>query len=81
MSRKDFPCEKIRMGKYKYRGWIISSVGYYPPEHCIVWEGYDPVTGFADFHAFSKKAIKRLIDASLEKQCIQSNIYKVIHTK
>lgn len=61
-------CEKIKAGKYKYRGWIISSVGYYPPEHRVCWEGYDPKTGNADFHGFSKKEIKRLIDDSLNKE-------------
>ena len=68
MTDKDFTCEKIRAGKYKYRGWIVSSVGYYHPQHCVVWEAYDPETGCADFHAFSKKAIKRLIDDSLAKE-------------
>lgn len=62
-----YPCKKIRAGKYEYRGWIISSVGYYHPEHCVCWEGYDPKTGHADFHGFSKKEIKWLIDDSLSK--------------
>ena len=62
-----YPCKKIRAGKYEYRGWIISSVGYYHPEHCVCWEGYDPKTGHADFHGFSKKEIKWLIDYSLSK--------------
>lgn len=67
MSYKEFPCEKIRAGEYKYRGWIVSCVGYYPPDHCVVWEAYDPETGCADFHAFSKKAIKKLIDDDILK--------------
>ena len=62
-----FLCKKIKAGTYKYRGWIIQCVGYYEPERRVVWEGYDPETGCADFHAFSKKAIKRLIDDSLSK--------------
>lgn len=41
--------------------------GYYHPEHCVCWEGYDPKTGHADFHGFSKKEIKWLIDDSLSK--------------
>lgn len=67
MTNKDFPCKKITNGKYKYRGWIVASVGYYPPDHCVVWEGYDPETGCADFHAFSKKVIKKLIDDGILK--------------
>ena len=63
-----YPCKKIRAGKYEYRGWIISSVGYYNPEHCVCWEGYDPETGSADFHGFSKKEIKWLIDDNNNKK-------------
>ena len=62
-----FPCKKIKAGTYKYRGWIISCVGYYEPERRVCWEGYDPETGYADFHGFSKKEIKWLIDDSLSK--------------
>lgn len=44
-----FPCKKIKAGKYKYRGWIISCVGYYEPEErCVVWEAYDPEIGYGD---------------------------------
>ncbi|HKL86408.1 MAG TPA: hypothetical protein VJ861_08765 [Treponemataceae bacterium] len=62
-----FPCQKIRAGKYKYRGWIISCVGYYTPDHCVAWEGYDPDTGHGDFRGFSKREIKWQIDESLSK--------------
>lgn len=61
------PCKKIKPGTYKYRGWIIQCVGYYESERCVVWEAYDPVTGCGDFHGFSKREIKRLIDDSLNK--------------
>lgn len=69
-----YPCKKITNGKYKYRGWIVASVGYYPPDHCVVLECYDHETGCADFHAFSKKAIKRLIDEAMKKEDIQSTV-------
>ena len=62
-----FSCKKIRSGKYEYRGWIIICIGYYEPEQCVVWEAHDPKTGCADFHGFSKKEIKRLIDEDLSK--------------
>ena len=62
-----FPCKKIRAGKYEYRGWIISRVGYYEPEQRVVWEAYDPNTGCADFHGYSKQEIKWLIDEDLSK--------------
>ena len=63
---KRFPCKKIRAGKYEYRGWIISSVGYYEPEKRVAWEAYDPNSGCADFHGFSKQEIKWLIDEDLK---------------
>lgn len=59
---KVFPCKKIKAGKYKYRGWIISCVGYYEPERRVCWEAIDPETTCGDFHGYSKKEIKRLID-------------------
>jgi hypothetical protein len=62
-----FTCKKIRAGKYEYRGWIISCVGYYEPEQRVCWEAYDPNTGCADFHGFSKQEIKWLIDEDLSK--------------
>lgn len=62
-----FPCKKIRAGKYEYRGWVISSVGYYEPEKRVAWEAYDPNSGCADFHGFSKQEIKWLIDEDLLK--------------
>lgn len=62
-----YPCKKIKAGTYKYRGWIISCVGYYEPERRVCWEGYDPDTGCGDFHGYSKREIKMLIDISLSK--------------
>lgn len=64
MENRNF-CKKIRAGKYEYRGLIISRVGYYEPEKRVVWEAYDKVTGNADFHGFSKKEVKWLIDNNL----------------
>jgi len=61
------PCKKIRAGQYEYRGWIISCVGYYEPDQRVCWEAYDPKTGFADFHGFSKREIKWLIDYDVSK--------------
>lgn len=62
-----YPCEKIKPGRYKYRGWLIQCVGYYEAERCVCWEAYDPETGCADYHGFSKREIKRLIDESIIK--------------
>jgi hypothetical protein len=63
-----YPCKKIKAGTYEYRGWIVSCVGYYEPEKRVCWEAYDPETGCGDFHGYSKREIKWLIDDSLTKK-------------
>jgi hypothetical protein len=67
-----YSCKKIKAGKYEYRGWVISRVGYYEPERRVCWEGVNPITNCGDFHGYSKKQIKELIDISLS-----SNINKL----
>ena len=62
MKEKPIKCKKIRAGKYKYRGLIISCIGYYEPEKRVVWEAYDPKSGCAEFHGFSKREVKSYID-------------------
>lgn len=58
--------KKLRRGKYIYRGHTVTCVGYYPPEHKVVWEAEDENgNGFA--HSFSLKDTKRLIDDSLDR--------------
>ena len=47
--------------------FLRCGVGYYEPEQRVAWEAYDPKTGCADFHGFSKKEIKWLIDEDLSK--------------
>ena len=59
--------KKIRAGKYSYRGYIVTCIGYYPPEKRIVWEAEDENgCGFAQ--SFSLKKTKELIDEEIEKQ-------------
>lgn len=62
--KNKFLCKRIKAGKYLYRGWLISSVGYYEPEKRVCWEAYDPKTGWSDFHGYSKREVKSLIDDS-----------------
>jgi hypothetical protein len=66
-GKPKFPCKKIKAGTYEYRGWIISSVGYYHPEQKVCWEGVDPETQSGDFHGYSKRQIKNLIDKDFER--------------
>lgn len=58
-------CRKIRAGKYEYKGWIISCVGYHEPDQKVCWEAYSPTTGQADYHGYSKRMVKALIDADM----------------
>ena len=47
---------------YRYLNYEIRNHGYYPPDKCNWWEAVNVETGEADYHAHSKKQIKRLID-------------------
>lgn len=56
---------KIRKGSYIYRGYYIECLGYYEPEHHIVWEAVDENgNGFA--HSYSLKDVKREIDYEIQ---------------
>lgn len=59
--------KKIKHGKnissgYLYKGYKIRNHGYYPPDKCIWWEAVNIETGCADYHAHTKREIKKLID-------------------
>ena len=56
--------KKIRRGKYIYRGYIITCIGYYPPEQRTVQEAEDE-NGCDFAHSFSLRDTKHLIDESL----------------
>ena len=60
--------KRIRAGKYLYRGVVITSVGYYHPEHRVCWEGCLDIEGryWGDYHGFSLAEVKALIDADLD---------------
>jgi hypothetical protein len=47
---------------YLYKGYEVRNHGYYPPDKSVWWEAVDLKTGFADYHAHTKRDIKRLID-------------------
>ncbi len=38
-NKKKHRCKKIRKGVYEYRGVTIECLGYYEPDHRVVWEG------------------------------------------
>lgn len=59
-------CKRVRYGKYLYRGYELVGQGYYPPDHQVWWEGVDPKTGCADFHAETKGLLKYMIDKELD---------------
>lgn len=56
--------KRIRRGRYEYRGFIVYSIGYYPPENRIVWEVVDH-DGSCFAHAFSLQESKHRIDEEL----------------
>lgn len=62
--------KRIRAGKYLYRGVVITSVGYYPPEQRVCWEGCLDIEGryCGDYHGFSLAEVKALIDSDLDNR-------------
>ena len=67
-SKNKYRCKKIKAGKYEYRGLIISRFGYHQPDKKVCWEGFDPKTFNTDFHGYSKRQVKKLIDDSFESK-------------
>ena len=57
--------KRIGCGKYEYRGLIVCSVGYYPPEKRICWEVVDH-DGSCFAHAFSLRESKNRINQELD---------------
>lgn len=57
--------KRVSRGKYLYNGYSVYSIGYYPPDQRVVWEGMNLQTGEADYHGYSKKEIKEYIDQDL----------------
>jgi hypothetical protein len=64
--------KRIRSGKYLYRGYEVTNLGYHPPDRCVWWEAVDEVTKEASFHATTKWEIKMMIDEWME-ECFQKN--------
>lgn len=55
-------CSRISRGVYEYKGYRISNCGYHHPDHCIWWEAVNIETGWADYHATTKREIIDLIN-------------------
>lgn len=61
-----YRAKRISPGHYIYRGYKVNCIGYYEPDHSIVWEAVDEKgCGFA--HSFSFRDTKMLIDLELER--------------
>lgn len=60
--------KRIRKGCYEYRGYIIQSVGYYEPEHRVCWEAHLPDVICADYHGYTLREIKLLIDEDSKRK-------------
>jgi hypothetical protein len=63
---KKHHAHRVDTNIYEYRGFQIECVGYYPPEHRVVWEAVDhDGSGFA--HAFTLRECKIWVDKELDK--------------
>lgn len=58
---------KIQKGLYEYKGYSLSNLGYFPPDHCVWWEAVNMETGCADYHATTKKDLMSMIDKDERK--------------
>jgi len=65
-EKSKYIATKIRSGKYLYRGYVVSNLGYYQPEQKVVWEAHDESTGEAVAHGYTKKEVLLAIDGFLE---------------
>lgn len=54
--------KRIRPGLYLYKGYEVRNHGYYPPDKCNWWQAVNLETGCADYHAKTKRDIKKQID-------------------
>ena len=60
-------CKRICKGNYSYRGYIIYCVGYYNPDHRVVWEACQEGNMLcADFRGFTLREVKIAIDCDLD---------------
>ena len=54
--------KKINNGHYKYKGYDIKNLGYHEADKSFWWEAVNEITNEADYHAHTKKDIKKQID-------------------
>ena len=54
--------KRVKNGKYEYKNYEIRNHGYYPPDKHNWWEAINIETREADFHAETKRHLKKLID-------------------
>ena len=61
-----YKAKRISNGFYIYRGYEIHCIGYYRPEHKIVWEAVDE-NGCAFAHSYSLRDTKIFIDEEINR--------------
>lgn len=59
--------KRLSPGHYIYRGYKVNCLGYYHPEHRVVWEAEDE-TGCGFAQSFSLRDTKRFIDSEIDKE-------------
>lgn len=65
--KETMKAKRLSKGHYEYRGFKINCVGYYPPEHRVVWECVDE-NGNGFGHDYSLKGCKFWIDEELKRK-------------
>ena len=54
--------KRLSTGVYEYKGYRLVNCGYHHPDHCVWWEATNNKTGWADYHAKTKRELMQLID-------------------
>lgn len=65
--------KKIRAGIWEYRGFRLCNCGYHEPDHCVIWEAVDIITGNAEVHSSTKAGLMIRVDKLIAER---RNIHK-----
>lgn len=65
------------MSKYKFRGCEVYSIGYYEPEHRVVWEAVDEKTHEAVAHGYSMREVMMIILENQLREEYETKIRKL----
>lgn len=66
-STKKYRAKRLSRGEYLYRGFKVTCLGYYNPDHHVVWEATDE-HGCGFGQGYSLAEVKMWIDEELKEK-------------